>query len=76
MKESEKENLLYRFLGGIVVFVACIIVVFAAYLVKAAVMTAAAYMVSGGSHILCMIALVAGIIAISAYLYRSSTRKR
>lgn len=76
MKDSEKEDLLYRFLGGIVVFVACIIVVFAAYLVKAVVMTAAAYMASGGSHILCMIALAAGIIAISAYLYRSSTRKR
>lgn len=76
MKESEKEDLLYRFLGGIVVFVACIIVVFAAYLVKAAVMTAAAYMASGGPHILCMLALAAGIIAISAYLYRSSAKKR
>ena len=67
---------MYRLLGGIVVFVACIIVVFAAYLVKAAVMTAAAYMASGGSHILCVLTLAAGIIAISAYLYRISARKR
>lgn len=75
MKDSEKEDLLYRFLGGIVVFVACVIVVLAAYLVKAAVMVAA-YMASGGAHILCMLALVAGIIvAISACLYRSGSRK-
>lgn len=76
MKDSEKEDLLYTLLGGIVVLVACIIVVFAAYLVKAVVMTAAAYMASGGLHILCVLALAAGIIAISAYLYRISTRKR
>lgn len=76
MNDSEKEDLLYTLLGGIVVFVACIIVVFATCLVKAAVMTAAAYMASGGSHILCMLALAAGIIAISAYLYRSNARKR
>lgn len=76
MKDSEKEDLLYRFLGGIVVFVACVIVVLTAYLVKAAVMAVAAYMASGGAHILCMLALVAGIIvAILACLYRSGSRK-
>lgn len=76
MKDSEKEDLLYRFLGGIVVFVACVIVVLAAYLVKATVMAAVAYMASGGAHILCMLALAAGIIvAISACLYRSGSRK-
>lgn len=76
MNDSEKEDLLYTLLGGIVVFVACVIVVFAAYLVKAAVMAVAAYMASGGAHILCMLALAAGIIvAISACLYRSGGRK-
>ena len=76
MKDSEKEDLLYRLLGGIVVLVVCIIVVFTAYWARAAVMTAAAHMASGGSHILCVFTLAAGIIAISAYLYRISTRKR
>ena len=62
MKDSE-EDLLYRLLGGIVVLVACIIVVFAAYLMKAVVMTTTVHMASGGSHILCVLALAAGTIA-------------